>query len=150
MHPPKTESLQKNTWSIFHISWNPLPCKVQYYDCRVDEATSPKGRKPVWKISWRKCNLLVILIIILYEQKNWTFGRYTIVDSKKILNIWKVHLTQPPKHKKVQKNTWIIFLFTWNPLPCDVPYYHCRMHEAMNQEKGVLCPYEPAMGKNFE
>ena len=37
MHPPKTESLQKKYMKHLSISWNPLPCKVQYYDCRVDE-----------------------------------------------------------------------------------------------------------------
>ena len=54
------------------------------------------------------------------------------------------------KTQKSLKNTWIIFLFTWNPLPCEVLYYHCRMHEATSQEKGVPCPYEPDAGKNFE
>jgi len=86
---------------------------------------------------------------IVWKNTKHLEGTPLLID-KKILNIWKVHLTQPPKHKKVQKNTWIIFHFTWNPLPCEVPYYHCRMHEAMSQEKGVLCPYEPATGKNFE
>ena len=57
------------------------------------------------------------------------------------------YLMQPPK-----KSLWKMHeasLFSLNPLPCQVQYYHCHMHKTMNLKR-VSCLHEPATGKTLE
>ena len=42
-----------------------------------------------------------------------------------------------------------LFFLTWNPLPCEVQYYHYHVHEVIELEKGVM-PHEPATSKTLK